>query len=180
MSGATVCSCLSHFNLIFCYTTSKANILAKGSKIRSGLSIIFSRQRLCWRCKDTDPFREGILIYGLTTLNWKNLSNATAEPCSGPSGIVNYYDRGIKSPEWNSSDVEEMFVKASTNATNATSPSLTSPSPPFTTPEVSHIRLLVGRLVGGTAGLERPQPHLTPRNRKDIKEGAIITIAVTL
>ncbi len=76
-----------------------------------------------------DPAPQGLLLFDMTTLEWKDSYDATAAAYERHSDLKAWYGNGsLGKVEWSSDEVRKLFVAATTSSESASRSSL-RPSP---------------------------------------------------
>ena len=93
-----------------------------------------------------DPWQQGIGIFDLTAMEWKEEYDSGAAPYITPDAVKAYYQRNGRDPaSWTNDVVQTWFTK---NGINHTS----SKSTPSTTPQPGSSGSNTGPIAGGAAG----------------------------
>ncbi|KAH6855347.1 hypothetical protein B0I37DRAFT_300406 [Chaetomium sp. MPI-CAGE-AT-0009] len=108
--------------------------------------------------EEPDPAPQGLLLFDMTEMKWKDSYDATAAAYERPTVIQNWYNNGsFDAVEWSSDVVRNMFASKSTTDPGSTSSS--SPSPSSTgagsesEPSSTPVGAIAGGVVGGVAGI---------------------------
>ncbi|KAH6856878.1 hypothetical protein B0I37DRAFT_85929 [Chaetomium sp. MPI-CAGE-AT-0009] len=109
---------------------------------------------------EADPAPQGLLLFDMTTLEWKDSYDANAAAYERSKTIQDWYsDNTLDKIDWSSPELQNLFVSASASAT-ATNTDTTPPPTGITTPDPSQdttpstpTAAIVGGVVGGIAGL---------------------------
>ncbi|KAK8135305.1 hypothetical protein PG984_003245 [Apiospora sp. TS-2023a] len=114
---------------------------------------------------DSDPWKQGLGIFDLTDMAWKNQYNAGADPYDTPGMVRDWYAQGgIDSVSWANNEIKAMFnpgTNKTVNPTSSDTPSTTesgresSSNNPNTAPDNKLDRngIIVGITVGGVVGV---------------------------
>ena len=119
---------------------------------------------------DTDPFWEGIKVFDLTALQWTNYYNASAASYTAPTAVAAHYAAGSRYPSaWSSDDLQNLFVKPTTEAAtpvNASVPESPQPGAPGITDKPQP---------GAPGTTDKPQPGalVTTDNKASVIGGAV-------
>ena len=107
-----------------------------------------------------DTFLQGLGIFDLTEMQWKDKYDADAPPYESPDVVKAWYRaNGTATQDWDDPDVQKLFEKVSTTTPSATagtaseSPSSTLSPSESSTPQshTSHTGAIAGGVVGGVA-----------------------------
>ncbi|KAK3292152.1 uncharacterized protein B0H64DRAFT_364844 [Chaetomium fimeti] len=109
---------------------------------------------------EADPASQGLLLFDMTTLEWKDSYDAEAAAYERSKTIQDWYDDNtLDEVDWSSTEIQNLFVAASASAT-ATNTDTTPPptgnptaSPTPTPSTTTPIGAIVGGVIGGIAGL---------------------------
>ena len=89
-----------------------------------------------------DPWTQGLGIFDLTAMEWKEGYDPAAAPYVTPDAVKDYYQRnGRKPASWSSNVVQAWFTEATSDNTDSSSPPSTphpgssKPQPGFSTPQ---------------------------------------------
>ena len=110
-----------------------------------------------------DPWLQGIGIFDLTAMEWKEEYDPAAAPYVTPDAVKAFYQRNGRGPaSWSNSVVQAWFTETTSNHTDPNSTSLT-PQPGSPTPQPGlpgsprsskyNISAIAGGIIGGAAAL---------------------------
>ncbi|KAK4239500.1 hypothetical protein C8A03DRAFT_14122 [Achaetomium macrosporum] len=101
-----------------------------------------------------DPFQQGLVLFDMTEMRWKDSFDATVTTYERNDGLKTWYTNGsFEAVQWSSDEVKSLFaVQSNTTSTGTDSGSSISPTPEATTPAPNSSNTPVGAIAGGVVG----------------------------
>jgi hypothetical protein len=77
---------------------------------------------------DPDPAPQGLLLFDMTAMEWKDSYDATAAAYERNSDLKTWYSNGsLSKVEWSSDEVRTLFAAAASSSESSASPRLLAP-----------------------------------------------------